>query len=53
MSDSQFPLLSQTIDGEKEYTDLNIPTFDELQDIYGKKWQKEKFNFYSWRWNGS
>ena len=45
MTDSQFPLLSQTLDGEKEYTDLNIPTFDELQDIYGRKWQKEKEKF--------
>ena len=45
MSEAQFPLLSQTLDGEKQYTDLSIPTFDELQDIYGRKWQKEKEKF--------
>ena len=45
MAEAQFPLLSQSLDGEKEYTDLSIPTFDELQDIYGRKWQKEKEKF--------
>lgn len=45
MAEAQFPLLSQSLDGEKQYTDLSIPTFDELQDIYGRKWQKEKEKF--------
>ena len=45
MAEAQFPLLSQSLDGEKQYTDLSIPTFDELQDIYGRKWQKKKKNF--------
>ena len=45
MADSKFPLLSQTLEGEKEYSDLSIPTFDELKDIYGRKWQKEKRSF--------
>lgn len=45
MSEAQMPLLSQTLDGDKSYEKESIPSFAELKELYGIKWQKEKDNF--------
>ena len=45
MSEAQMPLLSQTLDGDKSYEQETIPSFADLKELYGIKWQKEKDNF--------
>lgn len=45
MSDAQMPLLSQTEDGEHSYSKMDIPSFDDLREAYGRRWSQEKEKF--------
>ena len=45
MADAQMPLLSQTENGESQYSQMAIPSFDDLKEQYGKKWSQEKIKF--------
>ena len=45
MSEAQMPLISQSADGDDHYSKMNIPSFDELKDTYGKRWSQEKEKF--------
>ncbi len=46
-TEASFPLIHTSDDGDNSYNGMSIPTFSDLKETYGKKWEQEKLKFQS------